>query len=229
MSQVKHLLWDIDGTLYRSTPKLVEAIYRETYSRISSRLKIPYEEARKRFVTIYSELGGATATILKLGLSRELIQEAVESVDKTRYIKPDPRLREMFEVRLREYRHIIVTNTSKRGTFRTLEILNLPQEIFQGIITADDVHRSKPDTEPFEKALEMTRGFADQHVSIGDRDKVDILPAKKLGIRTIFVWGISKLADASVLTVYDVPRILDSWRRQSEPRKKLLDVHRSFM
>jgi FMN phosphatase YigB (HAD superfamily) len=134
----------------------------------------------------------------------------------------------MFEIRLREYTHIIVTNTSKRGTFRTLEILNLPREIFQGIITADDVHRSKPDTEPFEKALKMTGELADQHVSIGDREKVDIAPAKKLGIRTIFVWGISKLADASVATVYGVPRILDSWRRQAEPRKELRDVHRSF-
>jgi len=213
MTQVKYLLWDIDGTLYRSTAELVEAIYRETYSRISSRLKIPYEEARRRFVTVYSELGGATATIVKLGLSRELIQEAVESVDKAKYIKPDRRLREMLEVKLRDFTHIIVTNTSRQGTFRTLDILNLPPKIFQEIITADDVSRSKPDTEAFKKALKMTGEFAGRHVSIGDREKVDIVPAKKLGIRTIFVWGTSRLADASVETVYDVPRVLADWRR----------------
>jgi HAD superfamily hydrolase (TIGR01549 family) len=228
MARVRYLLWDIDGTLYRSREELAEAILDETYSRISSGLSIPYEEARRRFLALYSELGGATAAVIKLGLSRELIQQAVDSVDKTKYVRRDPRLREMLEVKLRDFTHIIVTNTSKRGTLRTLEILGLSPNIFQGIITADDVHRSKPDTEPFEKALEMTGELADQHVSIGDREKVDIAPAKKLGMRTIFVWGISKLADASVATVYGVPEILESWRRQAEPRKELLDVHRSF-
>jgi len=213
MIQVKHLLWDIDGTLYRSTAELVEAIHHETYSRISSRLNIPYGEARRRFLTLYSELGGATVTVVKLGLGRELIQEAVDAVDKTKYIRSDPRLREMFEVSLRAFTHIIVTNTSRQGTWQTLEILNLRPEIFRGIITADDVRRSKPDTEPFEKALKMTGELAGQHVSIGDREKVDIAPAKKLGIRTIFVWGVSKLADASAATIYDIPRILESWRQ----------------
>jgi FMN phosphatase YigB (HAD superfamily) len=84
----------------------------------------------------------------------------------------------------------------------------LSQQIFQGIVTADDVLRAKPDVEPYLKALEITGGPVHEHVSIGDREKVDILPAKRLGMKTILVWGTSEAADASVPTVYDVPKVL---------------------
>jgi len=208
LRDVKHLLWDVDGTLYKSKPDLLEAIQHEIYVRIAMGLSIPYEEASRRFLALYARLGGATATAVELGLDRRLIQEAVESVDKTKYLKPDHRLRDIFEETLRDFTHIIVTNTSRRGTIRTLEILGLSPRIFQGIVTADDVVRSKPDIEPYMKALDMTGSAAHQHVSIGDREKVDVLPAKMLGMKTIFVWGTSEVADVSVPTIYDVPSVL---------------------
>jgi len=208
LRNVKHLLWDVDGTLYKSKPDLLNAIQHEIYTRVAAGLSIPYQEAKSRFLAVYARLGGATATAVELGLDRRLIQEAVDSVDKTEYLRPDPKLRNMFEVALRTFSHIIVTNTSGRGTTHTLEVLGLRPQIFQGIVTADDVLRSKPDVEPYLKALEMTGSPAHQHVSIGDREKVDILPAKSLGMKTIFVWGTSNEADASVPTVYDVPTVL---------------------
>jgi len=208
LRNVKHLLWDVDGTLYKSKPDLLDAIQHGIYTRVAASLSIPYEEARSRFLAVYARLGGATATAVELGLDRRLIQEAVDSVDKTRYLRPDPKLRDMFEATLRTFTHIIVTNTSRKGTVRTLEVLGLSPRIFQGIVTADDVLQSKPDVGPYTKALEITGSPVHQHVSIGDREKVDILPAKRLGMKTILVWGVSEAADASVPTVYDVPTVL---------------------
>ena len=82
---VRHLLWDVDGTLYQSRPELVEAIQHEIYKRVAAGLSVPYEEARSKFLALYDRLGGATVTLIELGLDRRLIQEAVDSVDKTRY------------------------------------------------------------------------------------------------------------------------------------------------
>ena len=212
LKDVRHLIWDIDGTLYKSTPDLIEVIRHETYRRIATGLNISYEEARRKFLILYDKLGGATATIVQLGLDRDLIQKAVDSVDKTKYLKSDLQLQDMFEVALRDFTHVIVTNTSRQGTIRTLEILGLSRDLFLGIVTADDVLRSKPDTEPFERALNITGDPAGQHVSIGDREKVDITPAKMLGMKTIFVWGTSQVADASASTVYDVPSVLKRWK-----------------
>jgi len=212
LKDIKHLIWDVDGTLYRSNQDLARAIQHEIYVRVAVGLDVPYEEAKEKFLAQYDLLAGATATVVKLGLSRRLIQEAVDAIDKTRYLKPDPRLREMLEVTLHDFTHIIVTNTSRNGTIRTLTTLGLSPKAFREMITADDVLHSKPDDEPFMKALKITGDSAHHHVSIGDREKVDILPAKKLGMRTVFVWGTSDVADVSVPTVYDLPHALGADR-----------------
>ncbi len=205
---VKYLLWDVDGTLYKSNPDLFSEIRKEIYTRISKELAVPIDEAKKSFLEWHDILGGATATVTKLGLDRNLVLEAVDAVDKTRYIKQDERLKHMLEVSLCKYKHLIVTNTSRQGTLRTLDALGLRPESFQALITADDVNQSKPNPEPFIKALSVTGAPAEAHLSVGDRETVDIEPAKRLGMRTVLVWGESKLADCSVQTVYEITRLL---------------------
>ena len=90
----------------------------------------------------------------------------------------------------------------------TLKKLGVPVTIFERIITAQDCQEPKPDPEPFRLLLKITGLPADQHLYIGDRELVDILPAKKLGMKTILVWGKSKIADLSLPTVYDVAEVL---------------------
>ena len=48
------------------------------------------------------------------------------------------------------------------------------------------------------------------HVMIGDRELVDLKPAKTLGIKTCLVWSDvpSDVADVTLSTVYDVPSML---------------------
>ncbi len=205
---VEYLLWDVDGTLYKSDPSLVREIRQQTYIRISKELAVDVEKAKESFSKWYHAMGGATAAVTRMGLSRQLILDAVDAVDKTTYIRRDDRLRHMLEDSLSGYKHIIVTNTSRRGTLRTLEILGLKPGLFKALITADDVVHSKPDTEPFVKALNVTGAPPSTHLSIGDRESVDIVPAKKLGIRTALVWGESKSADCSLPSIYDLERIL---------------------
>lgn len=205
---VKYLLWDVDGTFYKYDPLLQKVIRQKIYEFVANGLGIPLKEARERYEKIYEKIGSATATSIELGLRRNSILEAIDSVDKSEYIKKDSRLLNMLEKTLKGYTHLIVTNDSRKGTFRTLEILDIPLNIFYRIITADDVINAKPNPEAFLKAIEITNSRPEECVSIGDRDKVDIIPAKRLGMKTIFVWGKSDIADYSFDTVYDVPKIL---------------------
>jgi HAD superfamily hydrolase (TIGR01549 family) len=114
----------------------------------------------------------------------------------------------MLEVDLAEYTQLVVTNTSKEGTFRTLKLLGIDSSLFMAIITADDVSASKPNPESFLKALKLTKAPPSSHLSIGDREAVDIAPARKLGMKTMIVWGQSQLADSSAATIYDVGELL---------------------
>jgi HAD superfamily hydrolase (TIGR01549 family) len=205
---IQYLLWDVDGTLYRSNPALFQDIRQEILIRITEGLHVPMSNAEMLFQERYNRLGGSTAAVVDLGLDRRLILKAVDAVDKSKYIRADKQLKHMIEVSLSGYTQLIITNTSRQGTFRTLELLELDPNLFKTIITADDVTHSKPDPEPFLKALELTEASPPCHLSIGDREAVDIAPAKKLGMKTLIVWGQSQLADYSASTIQEIAAVL---------------------
>jgi FMN phosphatase YigB (HAD superfamily) len=48
------------------------------------------------------------------------------------------------------------------------------------------------------------------HLMIGDRERVDLVPAKKLGMKTCLVWAAepSMVADITLPTVYDLSQVL---------------------
>ena len=77
---------------------------------------------------------------------------------------------------------------------------------------------AKPDPRLFEIALERASCLPSQAVMIGDRIDNDIIPAKRLGMKTIWIkqgfgqyWQVSKdeeRADAVVNNLSDICRIL---------------------
>ncbi|MFC1711308.1 HAD family hydrolase [Patescibacteria group bacterium] len=64
--------------------------------------------------------------------------------------------------------------------------------------------RVKPDPYAFKLILNYTKLKPENHLFIGDSDKKEMIPAKKLGMKTCLVWGKSKVADISLKTVYEV-------------------------
>lgn len=65
---------------------------------------------------------------------------------------------------------------------------------FDVIASSSEIGFSKPGKEIFEKALELAGCAADQSCMVGDRLDNDIIPAKALGMKTIWVKrGLSKV------------------------------------
>jgi len=204
---VKYCLWDVDLTFYTISP-LLEKEFRQTiYSYLAQKLNISSIKAKKAFDKEHQKSKSKTAAFEALGLDKYAIQKAIDSIDKKRYLKKDPKLISLFK-NLKSYQHLIITNTTKKSLAETLKILGLKREIFKAIITKEDTVHYKPDPEPFLKALHLLGVKASECVSIGDSENKDIIPPKKLGTKTIMVWGKSKYADASVPTIYDVQKLL---------------------
>ena len=65
----------------------------------------------------------------------------------------------------------------------------------------------KPRPDPFLFTLQCTGLKPEEHLFVGDRDETDIAPAKKIGMKTCYVWGQSQVADISFDTVYQVSKI----------------------
>lgn len=204
---VKYCLWDVDLTFYTVSPEMKEELKRRIYEYISQKLKIPINEAKQKYEEEFRKRKSKTSSMEALGLGKYAIQEVIDSIDKKRYLKKDPRLIQLFK-NLKRYKHTIVTNSTKASTEETLKILGLNKNLFEAIITKEDVTDYKPSPEPFLKILKILRAKPEECVSIGDVEASDIIPAKKLGMKTIFVWGKSDHADASVSTIYEVKELL---------------------
>ncbi len=205
---VKIIAWDVDTTLYKNIPELSIRFKEECIKEVAKVKEISFAEAESIFEKARATNGSSTMTLrnLRVGDENTLLQ-IQKRIDKQGYIKPDPKLLSMFQ-KLSKFRHFIITNSMKEDDKAALVKLGLPESIFEKIITVEDAGEPKPSLAPFQFLLKLTGLPPEQHVYVGDREKVDIEPAKKLGMKTILVWGESELADVSLSAVYDVPEVL---------------------
>ena len=83
------------------------------------------------------------------------------------------------------YKLGIIAN-QKLGTEERLESWGLRQ-YFEVIAASAEIRYAKPDKEIFEKALELAKCTAAESVMVGDRLDNDIIPAKAIGMKTVWV------------------------------------------
>ena len=100
-------------------------------------------------------------------------------------------------LRSKGYNLGIIAN-QKLGTAERLENWGLRQ-YFDVIAASAELGCAKPDKEIFEKALELAGCAAQESVMIGDRLDNDIIPAKAVGMKTVWVRnGLAKYQDTGL-------------------------------
>lgn len=209
---MKYLVWDVDGTLYPSTPKgkdLVKKIYEKKIIEVYG--KIP-ENLQEWFSLKKKEYKSSTLTFLTLAIGP--LKKVAEYFDKTFAekipIKKDPKLIELFE-RLKNYEHYALRNGTYKGTIKILKRLELDKIKWKDCefgpfkkvwATLDTMGVPKPHPAVFEyvrtylffkekgrfpKNENEAKKFAKKITVIGDREKVDLEPARRLGMKGILV------------------------------------------
>ena len=211
---IKVLIWDFDGTLYKPNAELFAAVREAEYQAIMDHTGWSREKAIEEFHTLHKvTIQSATAVIAKL-CHISIPQAAVASekrFDRRDYVHHDPKLIDMF-IQLKKFRHYILANGVKRYHIETLAALGVPPDTFEEIVTSETVGVTKPDDKGFRYIMKKTGLPPSAHLMIGDRELVDLAPAKKLGMHTCLVWSETKSAFADVVlpTVYDVATVLSS-------------------
>ncbi len=211
---VKVLIWDFDGTLYKPNAELFAAVREGEYKAIMdltgwSREKTVEEFHKLHKVTIQS----ATAVIAKL-CHISIPEAAVASekrFDRRDYVHRDEKLIAMFQ-HLKNFRHFILANGVKQYHIETLKVLGIAPEIFEEIVTSETIGVTKPDDKGFRYIMKKTGLPPAAHLMVGDRELVDLAPAKKLGMHTCLVWNETKsaFADVTLPTVYDVATLFSA-------------------
>lgn len=123
-------------------------------------------------------LDGNSAAIKHFGLTKT----PWHSEDEIPYSDAHSTLAALVDKR---YKLGIIAN-QKLGTEERLESWGLRQ-YFDVIAASAEIGYSKPDKEIFEKAFELAGCTAEERVMVGDRLDNDIIPAKAIGMKTVWV------------------------------------------
>lgn len=204
---IKILVWDLDGTLYKSLPELTSAMHQAFIKILQEHKNLDYEEAEKLLGETRKIYKGYTRSLSVLGCGDRIsiIKRIEEIVNKASFLKIDPKIQLVFE-ELHSFQHILLSDTTHKTIVAELEALGLSHTIFNLIVGVDDTGTTKPDKSFFTYALAQTNLPAKNHLSIGDRIDVDLLPAKSLGMKTCLVWSEEQTEEVNISlpTVYNV-------------------------
>jgi HAD superfamily hydrolase (TIGR01549 family) len=201
---IKAILWDLDGTLYKDNPELREAFDVPCIQAYVQAKGMSQKQGTEDFWKTYGELHSKTKTLNAAGLDGPaIVSQVAASMDYTKLLKKDKRLERLI-LSLPHLDHYIVTNAGKQETEIKLKALGLSENLFRQIIPTYDTPYLKPDPRLFSWVIKNIGLKKTQVLTVGDREETDIVSAKKAGIRTCYVWGVSKEADVSMPKVYEV-------------------------
>lgn len=212
LKDVKVLIWDFDGTFYKPIPELWDDIRNAEYQTIVDYNRWPLEKAQFEFNKLHkNKIASATETVAYLCKIPTNIAaiHMEERYDRLKYLKHDRELVNLF-VRLAKFRHYILANGVKAKITQSLEKLGLNSSIFSEIITSEIIGANKPDPKGFEYIIAKTGLPPTAHLMVGDRENIDLAPAKALGMQTCLVWSDApgELADATLTRVYGIADLL---------------------
>ena len=209
---IKILIWDFDGTLYKPHADLFRSVRESEYRTIMEFRHWDREKTIEEFEKLYKKVTpSATQTVAKIcGITTTQAALIMEKhYDRRRFLARDEKLIALF-TSLKAYTHYILANGVRHRLGETLAVLGVEKNIFTEIVTSEISGENKPSDKGFKYIIKKTGLPAAAHLMIGDRELVDLAPAKTLGMHTCLVWSDtpSVIADVTLPTVYDVAGLL---------------------
>jgi phosphoglycolate phosphatase/pyrophosphatase PpaX len=180
---IKAVIFDFDGTLADTLPVCFyafQAVFKEF-----DNLEITSEEIKAMF-------GPSETGIIRENLLNKNVDKAIELYyekysEKHLEVVPDNEEINDLLLNLKSagYKLGIVTGKARRSLDISLKCLNM-NDLFDVIVTGDDVHMPKPHPEGINKALKQLNIESSEAVFLGDSD-ADILAGKQANVHTIGV------------------------------------------
>ncbi|MEM2143911.1 MAG: HAD family hydrolase [Candidatus Jordarchaeaceae archaeon] len=215
---VKALVFDLEGTLYNSK-ELTNEWRTRIFKLIKEKTGKSDEEILKEFLKIVEELRRqgfrrppVSDIVDRMGISREDFYKAVDSVDASKFLKPDPELRKTLDYMKGKWKIAMLTNLSRKTTLNILKALGLDSNLFEPLITASEMEKGKPDPEPFRRISQILCLNPSNIMMVGDSVSSDLAPAKKLGMKTALISEkkiSTPLADLEVKSILELKEKLE--------------------
>ena len=191
---IKGILFDLDDTLYNSS-EFVEIARREAVkSMIDAGLNIEFEEAMDILNKIIKDKGSNYGKhfddLVKAVLGRydpKIITTGIITYHnvKVALLRPYPHtIKTLIELKAMGLKLGVITDGLTIKQWEKLIRLGIV-DFFDDVITSEEFGLGKPSIEFFEYGIKKMNLNPDETIYVGDRVDRDIIPAKKVGMRTI--------------------------------------------
>lgn len=203
----KAIGFDLDNTLYKETPETKSIITEYILEKAAAILRKEISEIKKEYSKNYNLFQSARRALIAMGIKEgmDIVQEALEKADIASQLKPDNKTAILLQDLAKTYKLFLITGSKKNEAQKKLQALGINYKLFTESIYADNPHKLlREDGTAFTYIAEKLHLKQEELVFVGDREQVDIIPAKKLGITTCIINGQSKEADYNITSLEEL-------------------------
>ncbi len=203
LEKLVHIWFDLDFTLFSPIKycRLEARIFQEMHSYVATQLGKPLAEVEERYQNLYEDLESHSKVFRHLGLPPEKAREVYDCVNTTSWLKKDKKLVRLFKyLKSINLPYSIYSNSYSQSIERIVDKLGVNPTSFKFKLAGESFPKGL-DTifkkDGFRRMIELSRQ-ADSKISpnqimyVGDRNLIDMKPAKERGIRTALVWYDAK-------------------------------------
>jgi len=182
---MKAILFDLDNTLYSEKCGVYDLIDQRMNEWLITRLNVSPEDVNEFRHRYFMQYG---TTLRGLMVHHQVnprdFLDFVHDVPVHEFLKADLELREVLEKI--QVRKMVFTNSDLRHANRILDALGI-RDLFEKIFDIEAMHYiPKPNPEPYRLALDYL-GTEPADVMLIDDMERNLVPARKLGIRTLLI------------------------------------------
>jgi len=212
MTHICAIGFDLDNTLYKVSEPINIQIRAQACKYAAELLKRDYAKTVADFTEQYALTQSASTSLQNIGiqssaLAKELVQRALEEANVAKYIEPNKKLADML-LRLKNNYHLFLITGSRHSIAQgKLDALQIPGNVFEMAIYAESKYR-REDGSAFAYVHGKLAAPYKNTIFVGDRETVDILPAKKKGLKTIIVNNKSLHADFFLTDICELEDIV---------------------
>ena len=204
---ISTILFDLDHTLYEPATGLLQAGDRMITDYLAHRLQLPHEEADELRARLWRQYGtSARGAEIEFGLAQpEFYHESLKTLDPAEHLSRDEPLAAMLESLPAAL--YVVTNSATDYAHRVLKALGL-DHCFAGVFGIEAFEWCPKPEETAYRCVLRSIGRDPAEVAMVEDFPWNLIPAKQLGMFTIFLGPEQEEADLWLQRLLDLPQKL---------------------